>query len=86
MRYFIVFCVALAAFADPAEARAHRQTQFGQVQEEPAGQFEAFFNPAGIVQTGIVDKPLPADPGARFFKINPHDEQQGVLQLVRQNL
>ena len=33
---------------------------------------------------GIVDKPFPADGGARFFKIDPHDDLELALQRLAQ--
>ena len=36
------------------------------------------------VEIGVVDQPLPADSGARFFEIDAHDDMQVTFQLVTQ--
>ncbi len=37
-----------------------------------------------VIHMGIVDEPFPADGGARFFKIDPHDDLELALQRLAQ--
>ena len=41
-------------------------------------------NPEGVIEVGIVDKPLPADSGARFFEVNAHQDVQLIFQAISQ--
>ena len=63
---------------------AGRHTHAVQVQQQFAREPQALINVKGVVQVGVVDQPLPADRGARFFKIHAHDQQQIVAVLFAQ--
>ena len=47
-------------------------------QAQPGGQI------AGIIHAGIVDQPLPADRGARFFEIDAHENADRIGKLLPQ--
>ncbi len=52
------------------------------------GQFQTGIHVVTTIQIGIVDQSLPADDGARFFKIGAHHDAQavGVLGAQRSQL
>lgn len=49
--------------------------------QEAAGLTEAFRDVAGTVELGIHDESLPADGGAGFLEIDPHDDEEAVADL-----
>ena len=52
---------------------------FARSSKQPAGDAQAVVDVEGIVQIRIVDQALPADRGAGFFKIDPHDDEHVVF-------
>src|SRR5947209_8126050 len=59
-----------------------RQTQRGQIEQQPARFFEAGFDIIAAVEVGIVNEPFPADGGARLFEVNAHDDFQLITKFV----
>jgi hypothetical protein len=47
---------------------------------------QAFFNLERAVHVRIINQAFPADGAARFFKVHPHHQAQGVLHLLCQCL
>ena len=55
-----------------------------QIEQQAARLAQAVVDVEGAVEEGVVDKPFPADGGARFFKIHAHDDQQLFFVLFFQ--
>jgi hypothetical protein len=55
-----------------------RDSEFVDLQQQPAGDFETGRNVAGAVEPGIVDEPLPPNGGSRLFEIRAHDQDDRV--------
>jgi len=62
------------------------QAQLGDIAQQFAADMQPLFDLEGIVQVGVVDKTLPAHGGARLLKIDAHDNQQGVGNLLGDRL
>jgi len=54
------------------------------IPENSPGEAEAIWDVAGTVEVGVHDEALPSDSGARFFKIDAHDDEELVLQFSGQ--
>ena len=52
------------------------QVEFVDFEQDAPGQAQAFVDAEGVVETRVVDQPLPADGGARLFEIDAHDDDQ----------
>ena len=57
---------------------ASGQAQAIDLDEQLARNTQSLVDAEGFVQIGVVDQALPADRGARFFKIHPHHDLQRV--------
>ncbi len=60
--------------------RGHAQAV--DVDEQLAGDAQAFVDAVAAVQVGVVDQALPADGGAGLFKIHAHHDFQRVFVLL----
>ena len=60
------------------EFGAGGHTDVEDVEEEFAGDAEAFVDVEGKVHAGVVDEPFPADGRAGFFEVDAHDENEVV--------
>jgi len=56
--------------------------EFDDFAEEAPGEVEALGDVVGAVKVGVHDEALPADGGAGFFEIDPHDEVEIVGDAV----
>ena len=54
------------------------------VQQELAGEVESFPDVVAAVEPRVHDQAFPADGGAGFLEINPHDQQHFAFHLVRE--
>ena len=61
-----------------------RQAAVVNVQQQFARDAQPVVDAEAVIHMGIVDKPFPADGGARFFKIDPHDDLELALQCLAQ--
>ncbi len=61
---------------------ARRQPEAVDVQQQPARQAQALIDAKAAIESRIVDQSLPADGGARFLKIDPHDDLERSLQTL----
>ena len=57
------------------ELSGHRHAPGGEVDHQLARQSESLVDLKAVVETRVVDQPLPADDRARFLKIDPHDHE-----------
>lgn len=64
------------------ELIAGRHAAGGEVEEELAGDVEAFVDVVGIVEAGVVDEAFPPDGGAGLLEIDPHDEADVVAHVL----
>ena len=60
-----------------------RQTFLHNINQELTGESQAAIDLVGTIETGVVDEPFPADNGAGFLKIDPHDDEQVVGETTR---
>ncbi len=67
------------------EFAARRHAQTIDVDQHLAGNAQPFIDAETLVQIRIVDQPLPAHRGARFFEIHPHDDFQLARMLFAQH-
>lgn len=51
-------------------------------EQQAACNAQTFVNIERVVEVGVVDQPFPADGRARFFKVDPHDDQQVFFVLL----
>ncbi len=66
-----------------------RQVQLVDFEQDTPGEAQALVDAEGVVEARIVDQTLPANGGARFLEIHPHDDNQvfgEALGLLRQLL
>ena len=61
-----------------------RQAAVVNVQQQFARDAQPVVDAEAVIHMGIVDEPFPADGGARFFKIDPHDDLELALQRLAQ--
>ena len=54
----------------------NRHAFFGGVQQQFAPDAQAVVDGERAVEVGVVEQAFPADGGARFFKVNAHDDAQ----------
>ena len=59
-----------------------RESEGGDLQQNPPGQTEARGEVAGIVHSRIVDQALPSDGGARFLEIDAHKNADRIFQFM----
>lgn len=67
---------------DIEEFGARGNTFGGEVEQQLAGDAQAFVDVVGFVDVGVIDQALPSDGGAWFFKIHAHDDLQVVFVAV----
>ena len=58
-----------------------RNAHLGQVEQKMPRQPQAVIDAKRLVQMRIVDQSLPAEGGARFLKINTHDDEKIVREV-----
>ena len=63
-----------------------RQADLADAQQEFAGLAYALLDVKGIIHPRVVDEALPAHRGAGLLEVDPHDQHQGVGDLIRQGL
>jgi len=63
-----------------------REAQLGEVQQQLTSPVQALLDVEGVIKMGIVDQPLPANGGPRLLEVDPHDDEQGIRNLVAQRL
>ena len=64
---------------------ARRQAQFIDLHQQTASDADSLVDLETAVQQGVIDQALPANRRARFFKIDPHDDNQIFGQLSFHN-
>lgn len=64
------------------EFAAGGEAELGDVDEEGAGDAEAFVDLEAAVHVGVVDEPLPADGRAGLFEVDAHDDVEVAAGLV----
>ena len=64
------------------EFRARRQAQRQHIEQQAARQLQPFIDGKAAVAVRVVDIALPAHGGARFLEVDPHHDQQIVLERI----
>src|SRR3546814_864135 len=63
---------------------AGRNAHVVELQQQLAADAQTLVDVVAVVEVRVVDQPFPADRGARFFKIDAHDDQQMLVELRTQ--
>src|SRR5262249_47940090 len=61
---------------------ARRKSEPRDVEQQLSREAQAELHVVGTVQVRIADQALPADRGARLLEVDPHDDEQRVLDLA----
>src|SRR6476661_5089058 len=66
------------------ELGAGRQAKIGKIGEELTREAQPFVDAVRTVQIRVVDQALPAYDGPWLFEVHPHDDENSVVDIVRQ--
>ena len=53
----------------------------GEIEQEVAGFAQAVVDPEGLIEVRVVDKALPSEGGARFLKVDAHDDAEVLREF-----